>query len=179
MYGKHGHPARLSLGRSSAKPRFAKERWRSYAASCRGEMPSRLLHATRKARASCPSFLGAFLCKAKVCKRTLALTRGILPRGNCLAACCMLHGKHGLPARLSLRRSYAKPRFAKERWCSYAASCHGGIAGPLAACWTESTGILSRGIHRKIHECRERAMNSGRPPRKRRSASQSCPRMRN
>ena len=52
-----------------------------------------------------------------------------------------LHGKHGHPARLSLGRSYAKPRFADERWCSFAASCRGKASGcqpPLVCHWTFS-----------------------------------------
>ena len=43
-----------------------------------GPIPVRT--AVRKARASCPSFLGVFLCKTKVCIRTLVLTCGFLPR---------------------------------------------------------------------------------------------------
>jgi hypothetical protein len=67
-----------------------------------------------------PDFPGAERHKAEVCDVPLVPTGGI-----------WLHGKLGLPARLSLGRNDTKPRFVTFRWCSMAASS-----------FTESSGFL-------------------------------------
>ena len=70
---------------------------------------------TRKARASCPTFLVAERHKAKVCDVLLVLIGGGL-----------LHGKLGHRARLSLWQNAKKPRF-----CGVLLVLIGGIVPPV------------------------------------------------
>ncbi len=52
-------------------------------------------------------------------------TRERMPAG-------LVHGKRRLPVGFSLRREQSKPRFARSRWYSPAASCRRGSAGDVS-----------------------------------------------
>ncbi len=59
-------------------------------------------------------------------------TRERMPAG-------LVHGKRRLLVGFSLRREQSKPRFARSRWCGFAASCR-GVAVQYGSCQSGHSG---------------------------------------